>query len=165
MCHNIHNDSFQICVCFASFASAASACDDEAIKHFYTLEGNHNETQQTISVPAADAHSGGKPVRLSGSSHRPDLPEQQGRPGRVRARSDGLGQRAGINAMLPYWGMTTGSLTSYLNSLGYDILSHRRPDLQRVGPRVRALCPADRHDGRLRRGARCSARPRASSSS
>ena len=91
MCHNIHNDSFQICVCFASFASAASACDDEAIKHFYTLEGNHNETQQTISVPAADAHSGGKPVRLSGSSHRPDLPEQQGRPGRVRARSDGLG--------------------------------------------------------------------------
>ena len=73
----------------------------------------------------------------------------------------GWGQRAGINAMLPYWGMTTGSLTSYLNSLGYDILSHRRPDLQRVGPRVRALCPADRHDGRLRRGARCSARPRA----
>ena len=31
----------------------------------------HNKT---ISVPAADAHSGGKPVRLSGSSHRPDLP-------------------------------------------------------------------------------------------
>ena len=30
----------------------------------------------------------------------------------------GWGQRAGINAMLPYWGMTTGSLTSYLNSLG-----------------------------------------------
>ena len=73
----------------------------------------------------------------------------------------GWGQRAGINAMLPYWGMTTGSLTSYLNSLGYDILSHRRPDLQRVGPRVRALCPADRYDGRLRRGARCGARPRA----
>ena len=30
----------------------------------------------------------------------------------------GWGQRAGINAVLPYWGMTTGSLTSYLNSLG-----------------------------------------------
>ena len=25
----------------------------------------------------------------------------------------GWGQRAGINAVLPYWGMTTGSLTSY----------------------------------------------------
>ena len=74
----------------------------------------------------------------------------------------GWGQRAGINAVLPYWGMTTGSLTSYLNSLGYETYSsHRRPDLQRMGPRVRALCPTDRHDGRLRRGARCGARPRA----
>ena len=35
----------------------------------------------------------------------------------------GWGQRAGINAMLPYWGMTTGSLTSYLNSLGYETYS------------------------------------------
>ena len=32
----------------------------------------------------------------------------------------GWGQRAGINAVLPYWGMTTGSLTSYFNSLGYE---------------------------------------------
>jgi len=35
----------------------------------------------------------------------------------------GWGQRAGINAVLPYWGMTTGSLTSYLNSLGYETYS------------------------------------------
>ncbi|MFR1189207.1 MAG: hypothetical protein ACLSDI_01565 [Oscillospiraceae bacterium] len=35
----------------------------------------------------------------------------------------GWGQRAGINSMLPYWGMTTGSLTSYLNSLGYETYS------------------------------------------
>ena len=32
----------------------------------------------------------------------------------------GWGQRAGINAMLPYWGMTTGSLTDYLSSQGYE---------------------------------------------
>ena len=35
----------------------------------------------------------------------------------------GWGQRAGINAVLPYWGMTTGSLTSYLNALGYETYS------------------------------------------
>ena len=35
----------------------------------------------------------------------------------------GWGQRAGINAVIPYWGMTTGSLTSYLNSLGYETYS------------------------------------------
>ena len=35
----------------------------------------------------------------------------------------GWGQRAGINAVLPYWGMTTGSLTSYFNSLGYETYS------------------------------------------
>ena len=28
----------------------------------------------------------------------------------------GWGERAGINSVLPYWGMTTGSLTAYLNS-------------------------------------------------
>ena len=35
----------------------------------------------------------------------------------------GWGQRVGINAVLPYWGMTTGSLTSYLNALGYETYS------------------------------------------
>mgnify|MGYP003166808746 CR=1 FL=1 len=60
----------------------------------------------------------------------------------------GWGERAGLNSVLPYWGMTTGSLTAYLNSLGYETYSAT------VG---RA---ADRHDGRLRRSARCSARPR-----
>ena len=35
----------------------------------------------------------------------------------------GWGQRAGINSVLPYWGMTTGSLTSYLNALGYETYS------------------------------------------
>ena len=35
----------------------------------------------------------------------------------------GWGERAGLNSVLPYWGMTTGSLTSYLNSLGYETYS------------------------------------------
>ena len=32
----------------------------------------------------------------------------------------GWGQRAGINAVLPYWGMTTGSLPDYLATQGYE---------------------------------------------
>ena len=35
----------------------------------------------------------------------------------------GWGERAGLNSVLPYWGMTTGSLTEYLNSLGYETYS------------------------------------------
>ena len=35
----------------------------------------------------------------------------------------GWGERAGLNSVLPYWGMTTGSLTAYLNSLGYETYS------------------------------------------
>ena len=35
----------------------------------------------------------------------------------------GWGERAGLNSVLPYWGMTTGSLTAYLDSLGYETYS------------------------------------------
>ena len=35
----------------------------------------------------------------------------------------GWGQRDKIFRIMPYWGMTTGSLTSYLNSLGYETYS------------------------------------------
>lgn len=74
----------------------------------------------------------------------------------------GWGQRAGINAMLPYWGMTTGSLTSYLNSLGYETYSAT------VGPISSAWDRACELYAQLTgttvdygAGARCSARPRA----
>ena len=32
----------------------------------------------------------------------------------------GWGQRDKINRIMPYWGMTTGSLTDYLSSQGYE---------------------------------------------
>ena len=35
----------------------------------------------------------------------------------------GWGQRDKIFSIMPYWGMTTGSLTAYLNSLGYETYS------------------------------------------
>lgn len=32
----------------------------------------------------------------------------------------GWGERDGINAIMPYWGMTTGSITEYLGNKGYE---------------------------------------------
>ena len=39
----------------------------------------------------------------------------------------GWGQRDKINRIMPYWGMTTGSLTDYLSSQGYDCLLYTSP--------------------------------------
>ena len=56
----------------------------------------------------------------------------------------GWGEHDQIYSAVPYWGRRL-----------------RRPALERVGPRVRALRPAHRHDRGLRRGARRRIWPRA----
>ena len=60
---------------------------------------------------------------LPAAAAAPTPPSRKSDPDVSAHRLTGWGQRAGINAVLPYWGMTTGSLTSYLNSLGYETYS------------------------------------------
>ena len=74
----------------------------------------------------------------------------------------GWGQRDKIFRIMPYWGMTTGSLPDYLATQGYETYAASVGPLSSAWDRACELYgPAHRHDRGLRRRPRRRVRPRA----